>query len=815
MTCGISYGMGEARNGMVLCGLGTGGLQLATNGSFAQSSLQNNWLGEMEKLLPGSFLAVSAKGASGRRCARMLQAEAPAGIAAVVDLTYTGRYPFVDIAYDDAELPVEVSLEALCPFVPHDAKNSAIPAIIFTFKLVNPAEEAVECTVALSWSNDIGAAAGELINNCNAARESEGLTGVVMGTRREDTVAGHEYAIAVLEAEGVEASVLPEYNAEAEWGDFWGPFAEEGRLHEAAGPLDTTRDLRAASKVAPTGAVAAKVELAAGEEREVSFILAWYMPNHYDINGVFVGHMYANWFDGAWDVAEYVGEKCSYLREKSGEWQSLVARSSLPDSVKQALIANTYVLALASWWVQDGRFALGETPGWLMEMAALRPYDMFACPMLFPELGHHATELLAAEQRESGEIPTGLGNRCMDTPHYVSFRQQNSVSFVMNVYLDYLWYGGEEYLQRMYAAAKRAVEFAMTLDTDGDCLPNCNGIYDTAWDTWPVRGTAVYVAQFTLPALRAAEKMAEVVGDEEFAARCREWGDAAIRNFEAQLWTGEYYALFRDCKLGDFSSTCFIGQLYGQLLGRLLNLGEILPAERIASAIRTIARLNIADTALGATTGVKPDGSRDLSSTRNAQSHCVTPTEIFEFAAACLYHDEAEIGFGLVEKFQRFLVEGARDPWQSLLLFDPDTGENFYGKHYIDNLNVWMILLAAEGIAFDVAEGLLVVKPNLDPLEAPIFSPLLYGTMRYETVREGEEVVGLEIEIVNMRDEAVEVERFVTRFRGASVSSVTFAAATGEARELDFEHHADGDLVIGEGLVLASGKNRLEVRGSC
>jgi uncharacterized protein (DUF608 family) len=222
MTCGITYGMGEAQNGVVLCGLGTGGLQLATDGAFAQSSLQNNWLPEMERVLPGSFLAVSAWDASGRRCARMLQAETPAGIAAIADLTYTGRYPFVDIAYDDAALPVEVSLEALCPFIPYDAKNSAIPAIILTFKLANRTATPVACSVAVSWCNDIGAPAGEIINNCNAARENEGLTGVVMGTRREDTVAGHEYAIAVLGAEGVEASVLPEYNAETNWGDFWG-----------------------------------------------------------------------------------------------------------------------------------------------------------------------------------------------------------------------------------------------------------------------------------------------------------------------------------------------------------------------------------------------------------------------------------------------------------------------------------------------------------------------------------------------------------------------------------------------------------------
>ena len=44
MASGISYGMGQAQTGVTLCGLGTGGLQIATDGSFARSSLQNNWM---------------------------------------------------------------------------------------------------------------------------------------------------------------------------------------------------------------------------------------------------------------------------------------------------------------------------------------------------------------------------------------------------------------------------------------------------------------------------------------------------------------------------------------------------------------------------------------------------------------------------------------------------------------------------------------------------------------------------------------------------------------------------------------------------
>jgi len=669
----------------------------------------------------------------------------------------------------------------------------------------------VQCSVALSWTNDIGAAEEDIINNCNSAAQDSGLTGVVMSTGREDTLRGHEYAIAVFEAPELQVSVLPQYNAADQQRDFWEPLSEAGELRPASGPLDPTHDLRSASKVPPSGAVAASAELGPGEEREVTFVLAWFMPNHHDVGGTFLGHMYANWFDGAWEVVRYMHDNHSYLREKSQQWQSLIWASSLPGYLKEALVSYTYILALGSWWVKDGRFALGECPGWLLEMAALRPYNMYGCLMLFPELAPQATELLAAEQLKSGEIPTGLGRMCMNVPSYVAFRQQNSASFVINVYMDYLWFGGQAHLEGMYEAAKRATQFAMTLDTDGDCLPNCNGIYDTAWDTWPVRGTAVYVAQFTLVALRAAQKMAEAMGDEEFASQCREWGDTAVRNFEEQLWTGEYYALYRDAKLDDFSSTCFIGQLYGQLLGHLLGLGEILPGERATAAIKAIQRLNVADTDLGATTGVKPDGSRDVTSTRNAQSHCVTPTEIVEYAAVCLYHGLPDVGFAVIEKFWKFLVEQARDPWRSLLLFDPDTGENFYGKHYTDNLNVWTVLLAAQGLALDVAQGLFVLKPNLDPLVAPVFSPLFYGMMRYESRRTGDEIVGLDLELTNMRPEAVEVNRFVTRFRCPTVGSVIFTSATGEVLHPRFEHHENGDLVMLEPLTFHSGVSRIAV----
>ena len=729
----------------------------------------------------------------------------------IADLCYCGRYPFVEIRYDDEALPVRVELEAFCPFIPFDAKNSGIPAICMRLRFTNFGERPVRASVAFSWTNDIGLVEKRIVANGTQGVRKNGLAGVLMSTRREDTLCGHEYAIVVREDDDIEVSVLPEWDAERDAGRFWQSFCTAGALAARMERPRPKHDPRTPPTTAPTGTIAARVSLEPGGSRDVTFALTWFMPNHYDAGGRFLGHAYANWFDGAWDVAQYMMAHEHELRARSREWQSLVYESNLPDFVKEAMIAHAYILALGAWWTRDGRLALGECPGWLMEMAALRPYNMFAVAMFFPELSLQGTELLAKYQRESGEIPTGLGNGCMDTPHYSSFRQQNSPSYVLNVYLNYLWIGGRDYLERTYDSVKRAIQFARTLDTDGDGLLNSYDITESAWDTWPVVGTSEYVNQFWLVALRAAQEMAAVMGDVEFANRCRQCADAAVASFEAQLWTGEYYAWYRDATYGDFSSTCFLGQHYGQLLGYLLGLGEVLPGEHVSKAIRSIARLNLPDSPFGPTTGVRPDGRRDLTSTRNAQSHCVAPTETFPFAAVCLQHNASDVGYAAVEKVWKVLVGTVRDPWSSRLLFDPDKGDNFYGVHYTDNLNAWLMLLAAEGLTCDVERGRLVLKPNIDPLLAPIFTPILYGKMRYATVRENGRVTSVEFDLTNLRREAVEVRELVLRCPCAYVAGVDVTSASGEVSQARFRDPRNDELILTTPLLLKPGQTRIRV----
>jgi len=452
-------------------------------------------------------------------------------------------------------------------------------------------------------------------------------------------------------------------------------------------------------------------------------------------------------------VAEH-GER---LRAGSLGWQEAIYSSSLPRWLQEALVNYLYVLPRCSWWTKDGTFSLYESINCpTMEAASLRLYSCWPVAMLFPELEVKETELLTRYQRENGQISTFVGHNSIGDPIYGRFEVEDIPGFILSAYLDYRWVGGNVVLDRFYDAVKRAVQYGVTLDTDGDCLPNVNGV-DHAWDTWPMFGTAGYVALFWLVALRAGEEMAVAKGDGAFAKECRQWFQTGRENFEEQLWTGEYYALYRDITTGDYSSTCFLEHLHGLLFARVLGLGEVLSPERVALALKAIDRLNVADSPFGATSGVKPNGRRDVTSNPSSpQSRALIPCSIFPYASLCVLEGMPQMGLAPAQQVCEHMADRKKDPWRSLLLMYPDTGEHFYGTHYIDNLNVWSLLVALTGFRIDLEQKTVWLSPAFDEMTAPLFSSLVYGIMRY---RIGDGTLHLSIE--NLRDEPLAVHEWI------------------------------------------------------
>ena len=66
------------------------------------------------------------------------------------DITFTGTYPIGQVAYQDADLPVNVTLEAFSPFIPLDLENSNYPGTVLAYSVTNTSSQPVRGEL-LGW----------------------------------------------------------------------------------------------------------------------------------------------------------------------------------------------------------------------------------------------------------------------------------------------------------------------------------------------------------------------------------------------------------------------------------------------------------------------------------------------------------------------------------------------------------------------------------------------------------------------------------------------------------------------------------------
>jgi non-lysosomal glucosylceramidase len=69
-------------------------------------------------------------------------------------LQFCGEYPLGWVRYKDGAFPVEVELEAFSPFIPLNARDSALPATVLNYKVKNTSEAKVTATVG-GWLENV------------------------------------------------------------------------------------------------------------------------------------------------------------------------------------------------------------------------------------------------------------------------------------------------------------------------------------------------------------------------------------------------------------------------------------------------------------------------------------------------------------------------------------------------------------------------------------------------------------------------------------------------------------------------------------
>jgi non-lysosomal glucosylceramidase len=589
---------------------------------------------------------------------------------------YYALYPKSWFDYRWEKFPAHVTVEQFSPILPDNYKETSYPVAVYRWQAENPTSRRVTVSILLSWENMLGwfrtfgrdLRGGINDGNHNVFRaepfprvmknpnESAGtMRGIVFDRNHLGPVHDEwdgQFAIAALEAPGVEVTYQTTFDPGRDGKEIWAPFSKDGRL-------TSSDDAWTSSGESIAGAIAVRFTLKPGEKRVVPMVIAWDLPIvEFGSGRNWLRHytdFYGTSGTNAWAIARDALVKASEWSDLIAAWQAPYANDeSKPLWYRGMLFNELYPLAdLGSVWgrpvgsgaKQPAVYSFMECYDYpYYETLDVRFYGSMPLLKFWPELEKNVMrEFAATVPQEAGEkmewvwktqhsgqlnfrirkakgaVPHDLG-----VPDEDPFKQINQFSwqdtngwkdlnpkFVLMVYRDFVFTGrkDKDFLRSTWPAVQESITYLQKYDRDGSGIPQNEGYPDQTYDEWVVRGESAYSGSLWLAALRSAEEIAEQLGDSAAAAKYHALFAKAQASYIGKLWNKEYFRYDTD---SEYRDNIQADQLAGQWYANMTGLGDLVPREMQRSALRKIFDFNVmkfADGSMGAVNGIAPDGS--------------------------------------------------------------------------------------------------------------------------------------------------------------------------------------------------------------
>lgn len=793
---------------MPLGGIGTGSIALCGDGSLRQWQIHNQV--NHIACVPNSFFSVWTRRASppAEPVARVLQTSLlydtvgitppptandhlvpPAHrsllkkLPGVQSTEFGGEYPLAQIAYHDAALPVDVTLEAFNPFVPLDGKASGLPAIFFNFTANNPTSHAqlvsfgASLQNAIGWDNVMpifGTKCSLYGGNVNTLARLGGMTALHMTTTRlpEDDDAYGSMALVAL---------APDATYLTQWTDlqsFWADFSSDGRFGNVA---DTTPSAPGRTW---NGALAVPFTLAPGEARTLTFVFAWHFPNRYvswsqnrfygladERSKFWIGNQYNHWFRSALDVAAYVEQHAEQLTRETRLAHDTFYDTTLPPALIESVTSQVSILRSPTcFWAEDGRFfgfegcggastphmepvggccPLNCTHVWNYEMALAR---------LFPPLERTMRDVeWDIQQHPSGYLPhrvllplylPRVWDRDSEGPAHPAL--DGLLGAILKTYREYRACGERAWLAHVWPSVRKALNYIWTTHDplhSGVITGEQPNTYDIS-----IFGANTFIGTLYLAALRAAGEMARLQQEDALDSECRVTFERGRATLDATLWNGEYYIQdvdFSQHPEQNWGAGCHADQLLGEWWAHNLGLGHLLDAGHTRAAAHSIYRSNFredfrehhqqprafcTEEDQGLLLCTWPHGDRPPVPTQYSDE--VWTGIEYAVAGLLLYEGETESAVRMLDAVRARYDGRKQSPWNDIEC----------GDHYVRAMSSWSLLEAASGYAYDAGSAEMAFAPQLTPADfrAPFVACDGWGTFS-QTVADGVQVCTLHI----------------------------------------------------------------------
>ncbi len=550
----------------------------------------------------------------------------------VQNIQYSSRFPFSVFRFSDEDMPFEVEMEAFTPFIPHDVKNSSLPAAIFNFRMISKTDKPVEVMLIASQRNLVGYDTNEkyfvseiekgdgyiffnqTAGGMDEKKSSYGQMGMASLSSDSSYYLGwshlHPYYEQVLRN-----NRLPDID-DTDGIESIGQNVPEWMPHTAG---RNTTDQKTGKKIAHPGmkgeqkcmsSLACSAVLKPGDHFDHSFVMSWHFANQYnsgraddlirdgkDGDLINYSNYYTQFFDNANDVARYLVNNKEDLTYRTKEFIVNFYDSDIPLFVLDQINSQLNTFITSGWISKDMMFGIREGMADDRAYAGMYTIDvaLYGSVMiaaLFPELQKSAMRAHAAQQGPKGQIHHAL-QVSRPGPVDQSDQQFHRVdmpgNYVQMVMRDYFWTNDRKYLEELWPSIQKAIDYILEeRDADHDLMPDMTGIM-CSYDNFPMYGLASYILSQWLTTMASAAEGAGILGDKKAEKKYRKVLNKGSKMMDEYLWNGEYYNLSNDY-LGEkgIDSGCLTDQMAGQWMAHQSGLGYLMNKDHVKKAMKSI-----------------------------------------------------------------------------------------------------------------------------------------------------------------------------------------------------------------------------------
>jgi uncharacterized protein (DUF608 family) len=303
---------------------------------------------------------------------------------------------------------------------------------------------------------------------------------------------------------------------------------------------------------------------------------------------------------------------------------------------------------------------------------------------------------------------------------------------VLKTYREVRHGAGRTWFDEMWPQVKKLMEHVMNdYDAAGDGV--IRGEQPNTYDI-SIYGPNTFIGSLYLAALRAAEEMARLQGEDNLAQHYRARFELGSKNYDDLCWNGEYYTQAVDLAEyteQQFGTGCHMDQLLGQWWAHALNLGYVLPSEHVRTAVENIFTFNrregfsradqrprvyVDERDRGLYICTWPHGGRPEVPTQYSDE--VWSGLEYPVAGLLLFEDRVAPALTMLEDVRDRHDGTRRSPWNEVEC----------GDHYVRPMASWTLLEAAAGYQYDATGGCwLSHRASVRTISALSSSPPLAG----------------------------------------------------------------------------------------